>query len=293
MNFVLRTIPRHLMEGVDVDALIEVDFMIDLNRQQLKPEYLILFNVTEQKSEPVTFEYYNKRLKIKPNQDMGPLMHYQLQLIGGNEGLRDITGRYLEETYVLEFYTKDVKGIKPPVVLSPTDLSQYSSVLTITWEQVMEADHYEVQISKSNTFHNLAWPSEENNIYALSFSPDMDFEKGQYYLRIRSISSDGIKSAYSPVITFYHSGYQREEDLIIQARTQISETSELSTLQQHFSAQNTEPVTAIRITAAKPAPNSFNLPPTAINEISVEFNEDINAGSLAQFGACYLIGERN
>jgi Bacterial Ig-like domain len=304
MDFVLRTYPRHLSENVERDVVIEVVFMIDLNRQLLNDDLIVLFNMTEQRSVPIRYEYRNRVLKITPVEILDPLTHYQLQLIGGEKGIRDITGRYLIESYQVEFFTKDIDSIKPPVFLSPTHLSEVNVKPVFSWESVQNAYAYELQISTSNTFQNLVWPSEKTLIFNTQVTPDIHYKKGRYYARIRSVAEDGTRSAYSDVMQFYFNQETVEQSsgnvesqseptlaFKIKANSQVKKADPLAVLQQHFAKQNTgEP--KLFIFSSKPSHQTYNIPLSQINQIVIEFNENIDPNSVTN-QTCYLIGERN
>jgi hypothetical protein len=209
MNFIYKTIPKHTEEKVHLDQVIEIFFMIDLNQQSLREEHVILFNLTEQLVEPIQFSYNRRVLKVTPVSNLLPNNHYQFQIVGGEKGIRDITGRMMAQTYEVEFYTKDVQKIKPPTVLSPTDLTSVRESVQVELDSVVDADYYELQISKSNTFHNLVWPLDGEKVYKTSdvkLIPTIKYETGQYYLRVRSVSDDGTLSSWSSTVRYYYDG---------------------------------------------------------------------------------------
>lgn len=212
MNFVLHTTPTHLSEKVLLGTNIEVSFMFDINVSTLNEQNIILFNMTERKAESVSITYKAKLLTVKPSKDLKPNCHYQVQLVGGQSGIKDITGRTLNDTYVFEFKTHDIEKIKPPMFLFPTDLSEITGDTVFRWTEAAGAYFYELEISRSNTFDVLAWPKANERVYATEFIPDVDYRKGQYYARIRTVNNEGFKSAYSSVIRFYYDGLDEIPD---------------------------------------------------------------------------------
>jgi hypothetical protein len=306
MNFVLKTEPRHLTENVKCDSSIQVWFMIDIQQSSLRDETIVLFNLTEQKRIPIRFQYRNRCLTITPVEALSPSMHYQLILIGGEHGLRDITGRVMIESYEVEFFTANVLSIKPPVLLTPTHLSEVSSPPTFSWEEVENAYAYELQISKSHTFQSLVWPTEPVLVFDAQVKPKLLYETGQYYVRIRSVGEDGTRSAYSPVLQFY---YREKEDVFndeenkeaspsvmvrlqAQSRLQEPKLDALSALQQHFANQTMEENEKLYILASRPVNQSWNLPFSSMNQIVVEFSEDLDPSSIHR-QTCYMVAERN
>jgi hypothetical protein len=206
MSFVIRTFPIHLSENVPLDMKIDIFFMFDLNTETITPNNVILFNMAEQKSEPIEFEYKNRCLSIRPKQLYSPLTHYQVELLGGKTGIRDITGRDLGQSYKLEFYTADQTKIKTPTLTSPTDLSEIHGDVKFSWLAVENAYFYELQISKSNTFDVLEWPVKDHRVFGTEVIPDVSYKKGTYYARIRAVKDDGTASAFSKPIRYYYDG---------------------------------------------------------------------------------------
>lgn len=220
-NLVFRTFPNHLDQDVELDARIQVEFRSDINVHTLNEDRIILFNVTEQKTEPFTFRYNNRFLTIIPKYHLKPKNHYQVKLIGGQNGIKTITNHPLPQTYVFEFYTKERKEIPAPTILKPTHLSQVDGHVEFVWSHIEQAYYYELEISKSNTFHVLEWPYENHRIYANHVVPDFEFQEGRYYARVRAVDENGFKSAYSLPIQFYYrsSPIQKDEDFIGETET--------------------------------------------------------------------------
>lgn len=317
MNFIYKTIPRHTEKEIVLNSHIEVHFMIDINQQTMKNEHFILLNMTEQKIEVVNHEYQRRKLKISPIHPFRPNCHYQLQIIGGEQGVKDITGRAMPDTYEIEFYTKDVEGIKPPKILSPTNLVEVRENPSFKLQSVPEANHYELQISKSNTFHNLEWPVDK--VYQITDTeiiPDITYETGQYYTRVRSVDTQGNKSSWSPTVQFYYNGApiiqvaedpeiptqtdeetdivtaQTKRNIILQPKSQMQEMSQVQKMQNIFSAKSETLLTGLYVKKTKPADKSVNNSLDHAKEIVIEFTEDIDAGTVDS-NTCYLLSERN
>jgi hypothetical protein len=319
MNVVYKTIPVHTEENVTLDQALEIYFMIDMNKNTFRPENIILFNVTEQVVEPVDFEYNRRVLKVKSVSNLKAKNRYQLQLVGGEKGLKDITGRMMADTYELEFFTKDIESLKPPVILSPTDVSVVSKAATFELEPNLEVDYYELQISKSNTFQNLEWPTNGEKVYRtseVSVTPDVPYATGLYYMRVRSVGFDGQISAWSDSIRFFYDGapiIHEPEDpqmpdeivtetptegevvvpqarkVILQAMSQLQETNQLSKLQDVFSAKAGETLTSFTVRSATPKDKSVNNNVVTFNnmvatgnrkKIIVEFSENIDPATV-------------
>lgn len=319
MNFIYKTNPRHTEEKVPLDQKIDIYFMIDMNKPSIREEHVILFNLTEQIVEPVQFDYNRRILSIKPVSKLLPNNHYQLQIVGGEKGVKDITGRKMPETYEVEFTTKDVEGIKPPRILSPTDLSSVREAIQVELESNPDADYYELQISKSNTFHNLVWPTNEEKVYRteeVKVIPNIAYQTGQYYMRVRSVGLDGLKSSWSPTIRYYYDGapiieepkeelmpdevppteevvIAQKRKVILQASSRIQDKpTQLQSLQNIFLAKADEDVTELYVKSATPKDNSVNNALSNIQTLVIEFTDNIDPDSITR-DTCYVLSERN
>jgi hypothetical protein len=305
MNVVYKTLPRHTEENVPLDQSLDIYFMIDMNKSTFRPDTVILFNLSEQQVEPVDFEYNRRILKVTPVQKLKAKNRYQLQLVAGDKGLKDITGRQMPQTYELEFSTKDMDSIKPPVILSPTDVSVVKEAVTFQLEPMLTIDYYELQVSQSNTFHNLVWPTNGEVVYRtpeVNITPDIPYSTGLYYMRVRSVGFDGEKSAWSDAIRFFYDGApiirEPEEEpmpdeitpapetptegevvmaqarkVILKAASHIQEANQLSKLQDVFSAKAGETLTGLRVKSATPKDKSVNNNVTSFNNMIVTGNQ--------------------
>lgn len=301
MNFVQRVIPFHLSEDIPVDQPIDIYFFVDLSKGSVTEENIILFNLTEEKGESIRFEYQNRRLQIRPLQQLKPNTHYQIQLVGGRNGLEDITGNKMEETYVSEFYTKENKRLAAPIMISPTDMAEITDDITFQWEPVEGVKYYELEISRSNTFRNLVWPLKKVKIYETAITPHIDYEPGTYYARIRSVGEDGEPSHYSDPIRYYYSGEKqtsesgiKDHDYVIETNTRIQHAepdSQINALQQHFAniALNQQQQ-SFRVVNSTPKHKALNL--QNVGRITITFNQPVDPESVSS-DSIYIIEERN
>ncbi|QHW35668.1 Ig-like domain-containing protein (plasmid) [Paenibacillus rhizovicinus] len=292
MNFVMRSDPHHMAEGVAIDARIDVYFMVDLNVNTLAEGAVILYNLDEQKNLPIDFIYKGRVLAIQPKIPMSPLMHYQVQIIGGKDGVKDITGKAMPDTYSVEFYTADAKGIKPPVLLSPTDLSEVRKGPQFSWEAAADAYYYELEISKSNTFDVLVWPTERMRIFETSILPNVLYAKGGHYARIRTIRSDGARSAFSKPVQFMYSGEEQSQPEAPPVDILDPNEAHIETLQQFFADQPQAQGLLFSVEKTSPAASSVNLPVAGITQIVIEFSDDVDPESLTP-DMFYVVDEKN
>lgn len=311
MKFVYKTIPRHTEENVAIDQILEIYFMVDLDQKSIKKEHIILFNLTEQEVEEVDFRYNQRVLKIHPVTPLKANNHYQLQIVGGKNGVKDIIDRTMSETYELEFYTKDVEQIKPPRILSPTHMSTVYAPLEIQLEPVKEADHYELQLSKSNTFQNLIWPIDDEVIFQLpeiKVMPDIELEEGNYYIRARSVDKENQKSSWSNTVQIHvtektdiendsdckkkeEKNNEREVVLTTQSRLQEKE-NQLSVLQKIFGVKEKRERLGVHVKRTTPKNKSVHNKLDKVNQIVIEFTHEIDPSSITE-DKCYLLVERN
>jgi hypothetical protein len=318
MNIVYKTIPKHTSEDVKLDQVIELYFMLDMNKNTILQDKVILFNVTEQKTEAIKIEYQRRVLKVTPLSPLKPLNHYQLQLVGGEKGVKDITGRTMAETYELEFHTLDVKSIKPPLVVKPTDVSVVKEQAEFVFTSIENASFYEVEVSKSNTFHTLVWPLNDEKVYLseeVRLIPDIPYETGLYYMRVRSVDKDGNQSSWSPSIRYFYDGapiiHEQEEEslpepvqeepvapqssrVVLQAISQVKDTapSQLDQLQNVFSSKVESTLTGLYVKSTTPKDKSVNNKLPNLKKIVIQFTDDIDPSTVDET-TCYLLTERN
>lgn len=336
MNVIYKTSPTHTEDKVVLDKVIEIYFMIDMNKNTFKSETIILFNLTEQIVEPVSFEYVRRMLKIRPIGKLKPNNHYQLQLLGGEKGLRDITNRMMAQTYEVEFYTKSTEAIKPPKILSPTDLSMVREAAIVQLESLSDVDYYELQISKSNTFHNLVWPLNGEKVYRtpeVHVIPNIAYETGTYYLRVRSVDFEGKASWWSPVIRYHYDGApiiitppeepipteptpteptpaptegeivtQSARKVVLKAMSRLkSNPDQLSKLQNIFSTKEVTTPTDLYVKSSSPKDKSVNNNVSKFNDIRENMNKrqivieltDVIDKGTVNSLTCYVLSERN
>lgn len=300
VNFIRRTFPGHLERNVPVNKELEIIFFVDLNKHEITSDKIKLFNLTEEKSIPIKYRYYNRKLSVKSIEPLQSNMHYQLQLIGGPEGIVDITGAYMAESYSFEFFTSSEKRITAPVITSPIHMSEVRDSITFEWQPVEDAQYYELEVSRSNTFHNLEWPSEEIKIFETKITPHIEYKKGSYYIRVRAVSITGIKSDYSKTIHVYYDGPSKESfshvkgesDRKIKIETSskaISGDSFLDQLQEQFSSFNVNEKDAFKLVNSTPKNQSSNL--KSAEKIVLIFNDQVNEDSVTS-ETVYVLKER-
>lgn len=315
MHVVFKTIPAHGAENVPLDQVIGFQLMVDIQASTINEDTVLLMNLTEQKVEPITFHYQNKRLEIAPNEPLQARMHYQVILVGGEKGLKDITGRSMPQSYELEFVTGDSLNTKIPIIMQPVDRSVMQEAFTIQLEAIDDIRFFEVQISKSNTFQNVIWPTKEHAIYRLDqtvVKPDLVYEPGAYYLRARSVNEQNISSAWSVPIRFYYEepkiapappvGELPDDpvieevtpQVIIESRSKRAPMTALSKLQEELETF-VEPSIPLWVKQTNIKDQTIHYPRDRFNQtrqIVIEFSEDLEPTSITN-ESCYVLKERN
>lgn len=306
MSLILKTFPVHLTQKVALDTDIEVTFIFDINKDTITTSNIILFNLAEQKSEPISLDYRNRVLRITPARKLQPLVHYQVELVGGinNGGIRDITGRGLNQNFRFEFHTGNETKITAPQLIAPTDVSEIHNDVVFRWNPVDKADYYELQISRSNTFDVLEWPKEQTLVFETQVIPDIVYKKGMtYYARLRAVNNQGVTSAFTPAIRYYYNGI---DETMVEEKTEAisisgpslpqvkdgesSSSSEIQALRDHFTAQLDGEINALQVTSMSPKNGSVMV--VNASKIVIEFSEMIDPASI-NHETVYVVSEKN
>jgi hypothetical protein len=231
-------------------------------------------------------------------------------LAGGEHGIEDITGRKLDDTYMFEFDTADVRELKPPVLLSPTDLSEVAVQPEFRWAPVEGADNYELQVSKSHTFGVLVWPTQDDHrIYDTSVTPDIAYEQEAYYARIRSADAEGHRSAFGKPVRFFYDG-----PAIIPSQTvpttpadpadptepatpevpaapEETDDSQIRAIQEQLQ-KLLEAAQGLKIVAVLPKDGSVNVRMTGLGAIVIELSDEVDDRFVTP-DYFYIVEERN
>jgi hypothetical protein len=99
---------------------------------------------------------------------------------------------------VWKFYSMD--PLAPPMLLDPTHKAFLNdSSMSLTWEPVVNAAEYKVQVSKDPLFTTKL---VKEKISMLTLTPSYVFTDGKYYWRVRAIDASGGKGPWSEVHIF-------------------------------------------------------------------------------------------
>lgn len=273
---VLKTSPRRF-DTVPVDTLIEIFFSVPLDESSVTISTVILLeNAISPISGVVEYDNIQKKVTFTPNSILSPEVPYTVHIVGdsslgGDPGLviKDALGNPFLGNYVFTFTTTTAQRPGIPNLISPSDQIQLDATPEFRWSLVPSAGSYEIQVSNSNLFAPVIWPTIDNPIdqpgsgTEVSVTPDVDLLDGLYYWRIRAVSEDGIKGNYSEVWRF------RKGILFAEI---IPEPIESFPPLKGFDAISTD----FLVTDTKP--KTFTIIPTGLPDIQVEFNRipDLN-----------------
>ena len=303
-NIVYSSYPRHLSVDVPLDVTLQVDLRVDLDAVSFNKDHVILWDMKEKKSVPIDVTYKRRCIIVETKSDLDANSHYQLELVGGpGKGIKVITDDYLEQSWSMEFYTAEKKSMEAPAFTSPANQTAVAAPVAFTWNEVENTFYYHMQISESNTFNHILWPTEpDTNVYDGKATPDFDYKENQrYYARIKAVSILNEESAWSDVIQFYIEPEEEEQvetipeeyhdpAYYLESRCRCV-SSELDSLQEAL-AKQLEKETGVKVKAISIKHGSVHVPLDKLTEIHIEFAEKINPKSIIS-DTVYLIGERN
>lgn len=305
MIFVRRTFPGHMSENVACDSEIQVLFFKDIDASSITEDKVILFSLREEKSVPIRYRYSNQSLYIKPLRSLDSNAHYQVQIIGGANGILDIVGGAMAESYSFEFYTSSESRIDAPIITYPVNQENVSKDFHIKWTSVQDAYGYEVQVSKRNNFDVLKWPLKEGLVYETNVDPHIHMDKGAYYVRVRAVSESGLKSDYSEVVQFFYSGNQKMsyetikgeeyQDVILKTSSRFVESEGiLGVIQESLNVEGMsrgKKARGLELIGSLPKHGDVGINVQLESTVVLEFNQEIDQESLTE-DSIYVVKER-
>jgi hypothetical protein len=135
-------------------------------------------------------------IDLEPNEPLSSSQQYKVSLIGGEDGIKDISGRPLVGVFTSYFTTSSSLVAEVPVLFSPAQAATVYYMPVLEWEDT-GAIKYQLEISEESDF-SLIYKSVETieNEYALS-----GLAYGIYYWRVKSIT-ESEESVFSSAYYF-------------------------------------------------------------------------------------------
>lgn len=188
MPYVVASEPEHLSENVGLNQRISVWFNHDLDTNTVNESTVFLFNVVDRNTVLGWVSYQNRQITFTPYTRLAPASRYQLVVVGGSQGIKDVFGVSMPQSYKMEFVTTAEEPPSTPSITSPVDRTVVSYPFTVSWQDGVAP--YEVQIAKSASFEDIYWPANTQGqvvVYQVTdVTPDGEFPDGFYYVRVRS-----------------------------------------------------------------------------------------------------------
>ena len=202
--------PRKIDSNVPLDTDIKVTFQRDMDVSTLNTS---TFQVAKNNGETIEghINYDDKIAYFVPEGELEPDTTYQVTLVGQSDleenekeqGIKDILDNSLYGNYTWTFTTENSKTIDPPQLEEPYNESYLTeNPIEFSWERPEGAVRFELQVARDRNFRAVIWPKKDSHISKEHITPDVEFEDGQYYWRVRSIDSRERPSKWSEIWTF-------------------------------------------------------------------------------------------
>lgn len=205
---VLSVDPANYATDVGVSSSIQIEFDADLDTRYLDGN-VILATISNELIEG-RVSYRKKIVTFVPLEPLSKGTNYVLTIKGDNnledgveDGVKSIIGSTMAGSFSSRFMTERTDMLLTPLIVSPVNNTIIRETPVFTWEAVDGATHYDVEISKSNTFSTKIFPTVDSiRITTPTLSPNVEMTDGIYYWRIRSVGGTNNKGAWSSVMQF-------------------------------------------------------------------------------------------
>jgi len=187
--YVVVSSPENMAQGVDLAAPVEAYFNVDLNPATVSAAKVLLLDLTNRQAVAGNVTYDQRKVTFTPSALLSPLTHYQLIVLGGEDGVKNVLGEPMPQSYKTEFTTGEGTAAAPTII-KPADRTVVSYPFTIEWTG--GAAPYEVQVAVDAGFQVIYWPLNNDQVSVVYIDdgvlvvPDRQFEDGFYYVRVRS-----------------------------------------------------------------------------------------------------------
>lgn len=226
-----------------LDSTIEIIFNTDLDPATVDTATVI---VQLSSTTPISgaVSYSQRKATFVPDNPLDPGARYQVVVVGGVNGVKDINGNTMSSDYNFNFETTTVEPLVAPELASPADESSITSP-ELSWNSVTATAEYEVQLATEPSFSTILWSTTTPDLF-VSIGVSLESEK-QYFWRVRAIDTD--EGPWSMVRTFYYGTYNADP------------------------LQDLPPLT---VKDTLPSVQQSMVDPTNVNEIKVLFNKNID-----------------
>lgn len=188
---------------------VRLYFNTDLDQDHIDG-YIRLQNKTGE-TVPITVTYANRIITATLSDPLEPNATYQIVVIGDSNlkddqevGIRNVFGNSMAGIYDSAFTTVANETLPAPTIISPTNQSLLKTAPSFEWEAITNAEQYEIRLSRSNSMFPLIWPTDSNHQTTSTgpIDPDIAFDDGIYYWRVRALDADGNKGKWTSVLSF-------------------------------------------------------------------------------------------
>lgn len=205
---VLSVEPANYATDVGVSSSIQVEFDVDLDTRYIDGNFTLM--TTNNEVIEGRTSYRKKVITFVPLEPLAKGTNFVFTIKGdGNlddevdDGIKSIIGATMAGSFISRFMTERTDMLPVPTIISPVNNTIIKKTPVFTWEAVEGATHYDVEISKSNTFSTKIFPAVDSiRITSPTLSPNVEMPDGIYYWRIRSVGGTTNKGAWSSVMQF-------------------------------------------------------------------------------------------
>jgi hypothetical protein len=237
--------PTNNETSVDLDTNIVVTFAQYMDASTVTSSTFVLKEVNGAiVPSTITYDSANLVVKINPTDNLQSGTEYQLDVIGGNTGVKTITGDTMGITRSYQFTTSFNQPLSIPTNVSATVDSGF---VTVTWGRPAEYDpslpvSYEVMVSTSNDpLQAPIWPStgDVNKTGATVLNVPKKLTDSNYYAYVRAL--DGTNTSDWAFVQFDVQGTPASTDPTDSYGNPYGSGDTTSTLSFSFDVADTYP----------------------------------------------------
>jgi len=174
--------------GVPIERIMTVTFQKNMMASTLTASTIKLRKVNGDLI-PTKLSYDNvkKILSIEPASTLEPTTQYQLEIVGGLNGIQSVIEETMGNSRFYEFYTVE-QEIAAPV--ASVKAEAVNGFINASWEaiSIIGSYEYEVKLSRSSSPLNASlWPDQGPYVSSsLSINIPKKLEAGTYYVHVRT-----------------------------------------------------------------------------------------------------------